>query len=143
MYLIILEGKKHDSAMLRDSGLLDELQQHAYSSAGDAMCLYGDPVYPLRIHLQAPFRDRVLTPAMEAFNESMSSVRSSVEWIFGDVIGTFKFLDFKKNLRIGLSAVGKHYIVSALMRNALTCLYRNGTSKHFAIDPPSVEEYFN
>ena len=27
---LILDGKKHDSAMLVDSGLLDELEQHAF-----------------------------------------------------------------------------------------------------------------
>ena len=46
------------------------------------MCIYGDPAYPLRIHLQALFRNRALTPQMEAFNKSMSSVRTSVEWDF-------------------------------------------------------------
>ena len=35
----------------------------------------------------------------------------SVEWIFGDVINDFKFLDFKKNLKMGLSAVGEMYVV--------------------------------
>jgi hypothetical protein len=40
----------------------------------------------------------------------MSEVRVSVEWIFADIINYFKFLDFKKNLKIQLSAVGKMYI---------------------------------
>ena len=37
-------------------------------------------------------------PAMEAFNESMSKVRTSVEWVFGDIVRSFKFMDFKKEL---------------------------------------------
>jgi hypothetical protein len=45
------------------------------------------------------------------YNRSMSSVRVSVEWIFGDIINYFKFMDFKNNLKIGLSQVGKMYIV--------------------------------
>ena len=57
-----------------------------------------------------------------AFGQSMSQVRIAVEWVFGDIINCFKFLDFKKNLKIGLSAVGKFYIVRALLRNALTCM---------------------
>ena len=48
-------------------------------NTGQDMCLYGDPAYPLRVHLQAPFRDARLTPGMEAFNLSMSRVRTSVE----------------------------------------------------------------
>ena len=46
---------------------------------------------------------------MKAYNASMSAVRSSVEWLFGDIINYFKSLDFKKNLKIGLSSVGKMY----------------------------------
>lgn len=82
--------------MLADSGLLRQLQQHAFSPTGQVMCLYEDPAYPLRVHLQAPFRNAVITPQMQAFNTSMSSVRNSVEWLFGDIINYFKFLDFKK-----------------------------------------------
>ena len=60
---------------------------------------------------------------MEEFNASMSSVRTSVEWLFGDLIKYFTFLDYKKNLKIGLSHVGKMmYFVYALLRNAITCL---------------------
>ena len=46
----------------------------------------------------------------------------SVEWIFGDVINDFKFLDPKKNLKIDLSAVGEMYIVGAILQNCLTHL---------------------
>ena len=68
----------------------------------------------------------------------MSSVRVSVEWIFGDVVKSFKFLDFKNNLKIGLSTVGKMYIVSALVRNAITCLYGNQTSDFVDVEPPTI-----
>ena len=62
---------------------------------------------------------------MEGFNNSISAGRSSVEWLFSDAINDFKFLDFKKNVKIGLSSVGKMYVVSALLRNVVTCLYGN------------------
>ena len=65
---------------------------------------------------------------MQNFNGSMSKVHSSVEWIFRDIINYFKFLDFKKDLKLNLSPIGKMYIVCALLRNALTCLYGNTTS---------------
>ena len=55
------------------------------------MCIYGDPAYPLRVQLQAPFRNVILTPQMQAFNSSMSSVRSCVEWLFGDIVVTFHY----------------------------------------------------
>ena len=111
--------------MLADSGLLRDLQRHAFSPAGQPMCIYGDLAYPLRVHLQTPFRHVPLAPLMQDYNEAMSALRISVEWLFGDVINSFKFLDYKKNLKIGLSSVGKMYVVCALLRNAITCLYGN------------------
>ena len=72
----------------------------------------------------------------------MSSVRVDVEWVFGDITNYFKFLDFKNNLKIGLSAVGKMYSVCALLRNALTCLYGSTTSSYFQVEPPTLQEYF-
>ena len=93
-----LEGKRHDSGMLADSNLLDYLEQYAFSSTGVPLCLYGDPAYPLRVHLHD----------MMAFNTSMSTVMISVEWIFGEITNSFKFLDFKNTLKIGLSTVGKY-----------------------------------
>lgn len=134
-----LEGRKHDAGMLTDSGLLNDLQRFAYSTTGQPMCLYGDPAYPLRIHLQAPFRNAVLTPAMQAFNSSMSAVRESVEWLFGDIVNYFKFMDFHKNLKIGLSSVGKMYIVSALLCNAHTCCNGNQTSEYFNLEPQPLK----
>ena len=50
-------------------------------------------------------------------------------------------LDFKKNLKIRMSSVGKMYLVWALLNNAITCLYRK-TSEFFGIDPPSLQYYF-
>ena len=112
---VVSEGKKHDASMLTDSGLMRDLQQHAFSHGGQPMCLYGDAAYPLRVHLQGPFRFGVLTDEMKAYNTVMSTVRSSVEWLFGDIVNYFKFLDFKKNLKLGLGSIGKMYIVSALL----------------------------
>ena len=47
----------------------------------------------------------------------MSAVRYSVEWVLGDILNYFKFLDFHKNLKIQLSAVAKMYIVCVLLQN--------------------------
>ena len=138
-----VEGRRHDSRMLAMSGLLDQLEPHSFSPDGQALCIYGDPAYPHRLHLQCPFARRAALAHNEmAFNQSMSQVRIAVEWVFGDIINYFKLLDFKKNLKISLSAVGKFYIVSALLRNALTCLYGNSTSNFFQLDPPALNEYF-
>ena len=60
---------------------------------------------------------------------------------FFDIVNYFKFVDFRKNLKIGLSNVGKIYIVCPL-QNALTCLYGSLTSEYFDCHPPSLEDYF-
>ena len=75
------------------------LEQYALSTIGEPMCIYRDPAYPLRVHLQSSFRDAGLTSDMVAFNKTMSAARVSVEWIFGEVINSFKFMDFKNNLK--------------------------------------------
>ena len=50
-----------------------------FPRGGQPMRIYGDPAYPLRVHLQGTFQGVALTPQMEMFNASMSSVRVSVE----------------------------------------------------------------
>lgn len=137
-----VEGKRHDSGMLAQSRLLDALQQHSHDPDGNILCIYGDPAYPLRPHLQAPFKGANVTPLQKEWNKSMSQVRVSVEWIFGDIVTFFKFLDFKKNLKVQLSAVGKMYIVCTLLQNARSCLYGSITSEYFGINPPQLGDYF-
>ena len=137
-----LEGKKHDAGMLADSGLLHDLQRFAVAPTGQLFSVYGDPAYPLRVQLQGPFKNAVLTPQIQAYNTAMSRVRMSVEWLFGDITSYFKFIDFKKDLKLYLSSVGKMYVVCAILRNALTCLYGNQTSSFFDLDPPTLQEYF-
>ena len=129
--------------MLVDSGLLEELSHYSFALDGTSLCVYGDPAYPLRVHLQRPFKGAHLTPTEQQLNKAMRQVRDSVEWLFGDIVNYFAFLDFKKNLKIGLSPVGKMYIVCALLRNAHSCLYQSSTSKFFGIDPPQIQDYFN
>lgn len=79
---------------------------------------------------------------MKEYNTGMSEVRVAVEWLFGDVINSFKFLDFKKNLKVGLSSIGKMYVECALLCNAKTCLYGNQSCHFFEPDPPNLEDYF-
>lgn len=119
------------------------LQYTPLFQLGTHCAFYGDPAYPLRVHLQGPFKNGVLTQPTKDFNHLISAVRTSVEWLFSDIIGYFKHLDFKKNLKIGLSSIGKMYFVAALLRNAHTCLYGNTTSDFFELDPPDIHDYLS
>ena len=117
------KGKRHDSVMLHESDLLNELRQVAFYN-GQPLCLYGDPAYPLGVHLQTPYRNN-LTSQMTLYNKAMSEVPVSVELLFGNIWNFLKFIDFKKQMTVHLSAVGKMYFISALLENAQTCLYDN------------------
>ena len=65
-----------------------------------------------------------------------------MEWLFGDIINYFKFSDFKKNLKIQLSAVGDMYLVCTLLKNARNCLYGSTTSESFQLEPQNIVNYF-
>ena len=94
-----VEGKRHGSAMLAMSGILNQMQQYSVNLEGEILCVYGDPAYSLRPHLQAPYKGAGLTPDQLSWNKSVSSVRVAVEWVFGDIVNYSKFRDFKKILK--------------------------------------------
>ena len=76
-----VEGRRHDRGMLASSGLLQDLQRFSNSSVtGLPMCVYGNPAYPLRAHLQGPYKAAVLTLYQREFSKSMSSTRVSVHY---------------------------------------------------------------
>ena len=63
----------------------------------------------------------------------------SVEWAFGEVTRSFRCLHFKSNLKLGLSCVWKMYLVSAVIQNALSCIYGNQTSTFFDLDTHQLQ----
>ncbi|XP_015757949.1 PREDICTED: uncharacterized protein LOC107337333 [Acropora digitifera] len=75
-----LEGRRHDAFMLHGSGLLQELARKMNKAKGYPYVIYGDPAYPVRRHILAPFRGAQLTPVKQNFNAAMSTVHTSVEW---------------------------------------------------------------
>ena len=136
-----VEGKRHNSSLLAATCLLEKLEMFSFSPDNTPLCIYGDPTYHLRTHLQTGFTGAQLTADAERFNKKMSSVRVSVEWVFGDIILHFAFLDFKKNVKVSLSPIGKMYVVRVILQNVHTCLYRSTTSTSFGMDPPSLRLY--
>ena len=137
-----VEERRHESAMLARSGLLQMLERYSIVQDGSLLCIYGDPSYQLIPQLQRPFRPAQITPLQNVWNKELSSVRVSVEWVLGDVIIYYKFLNFRKNLKIQLNTVGKKFIVSALLHNARSCFHGNSTSSFLDCNPPSIQEYF-
>ena len=102
--------------MLADSMLFRDFQQHAVSPTGQVMCIYGNHAYPLAAN----------TVQKCSFN----TTNAGLLYIYESSTSYFKFIDFKKNLRIGLNCVGKMYIIYAILRT-LKCLYGNTTAEFF------------
>ena len=137
-----IEGKRHDSFMLSESGLQEQLR-NIRKPSGQPYVLYGDPAYGVTNNIIAPFRGADLTAPQKHFNKAMSKVRVSVEWGFGKIAQHFAFLDFKKNLKVLLQPVAKYYIVASLLINCHTCLYGSVTGKYFNLVLPSLETYLS
>ena len=135
-----IEGARHDSYLLRQSGLLGDLQRYSFGENGQLLCIYGDGGYPFSAHLQTGHRDPA-NAAQQQYNARMSSCRVTVEWAFGMVIEKFKFTDHKAMQKSGLSPLAKQYAVSAILSNMSTCLYGNNTTNYFECQPPTLAEY--
>ena len=108
-----VEGRRHDSGTLANYAISPLLQEYSVNQNGNQLSIYGDLTYPLRPQLQAPFSNPQLNPQQAPYNTAMSKARAGVEWVFGDIVNYFKFLDFQKPLKLGLSPIGKKYIVCA------------------------------
>ena len=101
--------------MLQETGLLNDLRRVAWFNM-EPVGVYRDSAYPLRLHLQALFRNMQFTSQMVLYyKKALSKLQVAVEWLFGSIGNYFKFIDFKNLLRVNMSAVGKFYIVCALL----------------------------
>ena len=58
------------------------------------------------------------------------------------LVERFPFGDFRKNLKLLLSPIGKYYKVGSLLTNAHTTIYGCRPSQYFGMPPPSLEAYF-
>ena len=64
-----IEGIRHNRFMLAASAFQQDLRRFSnHPVTGDPLCMYGDPAYPIRAHLQRPYKGGVLTPAQQDFN---------------------------------------------------------------------------
>ncbi|CAB1099714.1 unnamed protein product [Ectocarpus sp. CCAP 1310/34] len=137
-------GRRHDVAMVGESGLLQDLQQWFNDAAGTPYYVFGDPAYSLSPWLLAPYKG-VLNAFEQTFNTAMSSVRVSVEWGFGKIVALWPYVDYAKKQQVALSAcgLGKQYAVAGILTNCHSSFYRNNTSFYFGVKPPSLRSYLN
>ena len=64
------KGRRHDRVVLAGSGLLAQLQQHAWFG-NRPLSIYGDAAYSLSIYLQTLFRGAHLTNEQKRYNKAM------------------------------------------------------------------------
>ena len=64
-----VEGGRNDSGMLADSQLLRRQRQNTVDTIGRPLSIYRDPAYPLRVRLQCPFQNAILTQQQKDFQQ--------------------------------------------------------------------------
>ena len=127
---------KSDLAMTRDAGQYEIL--HCTRHAGNVICdgLSGLSAvrenliewrgicHLSRVHRQAPYTNTHLTLVMTMYNKEMSEELVAVECLVGNITNYFKFIYFKKQMKVNLTAVGEMFFVCALLENhAHACVY--------------------
>jgi len=142
-----IPGNRHDSYMLRESGLLDELEA-LMPDPEDFYSLFGDPAYPQSRLLFGGFRHPAEGSVEAQWNKQMSSVRESVEWLFGGVIKYWSFLDFRPSMKIFNFPVAQYFQLGAFLTNIHNAIYSGQTGKYFkctttAQGALNLEQYLN
>jgi nuclease HARBI1 len=136
-----MEGRRHDAAMLRESGFVEFLDRQG--SVFDDRYIYGDPAYGVSHRILSGFKGNLTGKSdMADFNRRMSSVRESVEWTFALLKSLWKFIDCKKQQKILQSPVAQVVAVAMLLTNCHTCYNQgNQISMYFGLSPPRLDDY--
>ena len=138
-------GRRHDSAVLTESGLLAQLSALHAAYPGIPYHLFGDSAFPLTANIQVGFKGAHLTQAQKDYNFAMSAVRIAVEWGFGRTANLWKFPagSGPGQRQIYKSASATQYLISALLTNCHACAYGNVVSSYFGVPPPSLRAYLD
>jgi hypothetical protein len=103
--------------------------------------IYGDSAYPYDTHLRSRYNHENNTARQNLENRCMSSCRECIEWDYGNVGTMWKFIDYKKGLKMRQMRVARTYLVAMILRNAYNTLNGGLTSKYFACRPPSFSDW--
>ena len=136
-------GSSHDSSMLTESGLREELEN---LFPNEDYHIYVDPAYPQSAYIFGAIRSVhgiPLTREQQQFNTSFSSVRETVEFGFKEITQQFAYTDFKATQKIYKTPVGCFYISAVFLQNLRTTLYSNQTAMMLNVAPPSLLEYIH
>ncbi|KAF0716049.1 hypothetical protein AaE_011202 [Aphanomyces astaci] len=137
-----VEGRRHDTTMLRLSGLLEYLSQRP--SVFSDCFIYGDPAYGISRHILSGYKGVDVSGKKREFNKWMSRVRQAVEWNFMIMKSLWAFITYKNLSKIRLSPVAKIVCVAMFLTNCHCCHFRgNQISDYFGLEPPHLEQYLD
>lgn len=130
-----IPGARHDMHILRESGIVPVIQEYmdGLGPAERRFMVYADKGYQNSDIIITPYRDFEMNEDREGINAEMSSVRVSVEWMFGVLMSLWKYLNTPKLLRVGTMPVTQFFIVAAHLTNLHACLYGNIVSDKFGV----------
>jgi DDE superfamily endonuclease len=140
-----INGNRHDSYMLAESGLLPKLRA-LFPPGSVRYSLYGDPAYPQSELLFGGFRGAQPGSDEAEWNTRMSSVREAVEWLFKEIITKWSFLDFRASMKIFQFPVAKYFLVATFLTNLHSCCHGSETAAYFDCTEPedgrlTMEQY--
>lgn len=136
------DGSQDDSSVWKMSGIADWLQASSFSNDGKKLYLFGDRGYHLDHHLIIPYKGDDISSEETLLNLIMSKYRITVEWAIGSVVALFPRLSNRQQQKFLLTHIANDYLIVVILRNALSCLKGNTTSRYFGLDPPSLDMYF-
>jgi hypothetical protein len=146
------EGRRNDSFLLNESGLLATCAEYAVREGTDEntpdgeryLQLFGDPAYGNSQQINSPFAGLgVRTEEEKEWNLAMAAERIGVEHGFALVTNNFPFLNAGWKMQVYSSPVGRYYRVGVVFTNAISCVRSNQIAQHFNCQPPSLKDYFH
>ena len=137
-----MNGNRHDSHMLRESQVLEQLTALMPAEEEEIIyLLYGDPAYPQSIYLIGGYPHPAPGTQEADFNTAMSKVREAVEWAFKEIIAQWRFLDYRASIKIFEMPIARYYTIAAFLQNLRSTVYDNQTSVYFDMDTMELEDY--
>lgn len=122
---------------------VDEKLQYVLEYYGMQSYSHGDSGYISRPYFEILFHCKHLSDAHRTFNESKSSVRMTVEWMFNELKLYWSTLDYNRKLRISESPVAAVCLSAMLLSNIRNTMYASPIAQYFECESPKLDEYLS
>lgn len=138
-----VEGRRADGGLLAQSDLVQKWKIKGRGAGERQLVLYADPAYGEGEVIMSGRKEvSELPPLEQQLNMEMARYREAIEWTFGKMAVNWRMFDLRDQLRLYLSPIGRHFLVSCILTNAHTCLHGSQVSHYYKLSPPTLEEYF-